>query len=1190
MTLPRFTFGFLVWLLVFTAGATDSMAAQDRDLSSSPQFVSVGVPPNLMFTTDDSGSMTFDYMPANPLSRQFSNDTAYLFPDVPSATYESSVYTNRTIPTFDEDDLVNAYYRSARNNKIYYDPAITYEPWYEYDGTQMADADPTAAEWNPKSTTDLGTYDLTSEKDDVDAHWSFLGSDDISGYPVDVDCKDDDYEDGDTNGDNGCDDTEETFWPMVYWIYDDSGDDDVYNIDNYTRVEIRGSDLYIDGSNASLSELNNLISGDRTADSIEAEKKNFANWFQYYRSRVLAARAGIGKSFVDLDDNVRVGFARINRVDGGSSNLDGVRPFDSDGRERFYDLLYTFPARGGTPLRKAAKNVGEYFKSTGNKGPWSESPGIEDDDEGTHLSCRQSYHILLSDGYWGGGSPSVGNSDNTSGSAISKPSGASYTYSPTSPFKDSYSNTLADVAMEYWKTDLRSDLPNRVPTNNIDSAFWQHLTTFGVGFGVETDSVSPDDAFDAISSGDDITWPDTDDDGQNDPGKIDDLLHFAVNGRGGFFSAADPARFAAELANVLKEIVARSDATTSVALASPRLVSGFLNYRAEFDSENWTGDVAGLEPLSGKVKHTASDNLAGMSVSERNIITFDPVNGSGVPFKSGESGNVDTRVMADADASWAAGDLIDYLRGSDALEGGQFRDRTSRLGDIVNSRVVFSGGGNEGWSGVNSDYLDYVGKDKNDSRDCDEVSGTCEYDREDTIFVGANDGMLHAFDARTLEEFFAYVPSTLHHKLHRLAEPGYSHEFYVDGQTAVGDAYIDGSWGTYLVGTLGAGGRGVFALDVTDPKNFKKEDVLWELSAEDLGDGGNPELGHTFSDPVITRLEDGTWVAIFGNGYNSDSGQARLFVVDLKEGDVLKTLALGDVPADADPANGLSGVESWRDPATGSFVKRIYAGDLEGTMWRVDFDSSEPSTASGMGNGLFTDPDGQAITATPTLGNHPSGGVMVYFGTGKFFEVGDKNDVSLQTAYAIRDQNAEVDSSELAENTLSSPVIIDGISTREVVATGPGTGGWSIDLTVGGTKKGERVLIKPQLKFGKLIFASYEPVDDACTPGGAQRTFLVDAISGGGNSYEIGFGAPMAPPVAIKPPQTTPTPPSDVEDPGLYDPDNPSPDFPDPPGADGSDDRAEWCSRTGIPPLSEGDDFLAFGVLCEGRQTWREAR
>src|SRR5699024_6230236 len=214
-------------------------------------------------------------------------------------------------------------------------------------------------------------------------------------------------------------------------------------------------------------------------------------------------------------------------------------------------------------------------------------------------------------------------------------------------------------------------------------------------------------------------------------------------------------------------------------------------------------------------------------------------------------------------------------------------------------------------------------------------------------------------------------------------------------------------------------------------------------------------------------------------------------------------------------------VESWRDPATGKFVKRVYAGDLEGTMWRVDFNDSTAVTPTSMQNGLFTDPSGRAITSTPTLGNHPSGGVMVYFGTGKFFELGDKGDDTLQTAYAIRDKNAAVASSELAKNTLKAPEVIDGVPTREVVATGPGDGGWSIDLTVGGANKGERVLIKPELKFGKLIFASYEPVDDACTPGGAQRTFLVDAISGGGTTHEIGFGAPMAPPVAIKPPSTT---------------------------------------------------------------------
>src|SRR5699024_6977122 len=123
--------------------------------------------------------------------------------------------------------------------------------------------------------------------------------------------------------------------------------------------------------------------------------------------------------------------------------------------------------------------------------------------------------------------------------------------------------------------------------------------------------------------------------------------------------------------------------------------------------------------------------------------------------------------------------------------------------------------------------------------------------------------------------------------------------------------------------------------------------------------------GYTFGDPIITRLENGTWVAIFGNGYNSNSGQPQLFVVDLKDGSILQQLALGDIPNSDEPANGLSGVEGWRDPATGSFVKRIYAGDLEGTMRRVDFDSGMAATGEGMSDGVRVEPDGPAGNARP---------------------------------------------------------------------------------------------------------------------------------------------------------------------------------------------------------------------------------
>jgi type IV pilus assembly protein PilY1 len=434
--------------------------------------------------------------------------------------------------------------------------------------------------------------------------------------------------------------------------------------------------------------------------------------------------------------------------------------------------------------------------------------------------------------------------------------------------------------------------------------------------------------------------------------------------------------------------------------------------------------------------------------------------------------------------------------------------------------------------------------------------------------------MLHAFDARNLEEYFAYVPSAVHHNLWRLADPEYNHKFYVDGQVAVGDAKLGSDWGTYLVGTLGAGGRGVYALDVTDPKNFSEDDVLWELTAED-----DPDIGFTYGEPLITRLEDGTWVTIFGNGYNSQDDKAYLFVVDLADGEILQKIAAGD-----SGANGLSGVSGWRDPVERTHIRRVYAGDLEGTMWRFDFEDSEGSLA--FKDGLFE--GDRPITSSPSLAAHPSGGLMVYYGTGKFIEGTDKVDTSVERFYGIRDRNDEVSQNELSEvNMQASPSVGDEPPQRTLQGGADGVGGWFVDLRVG-EDRGEKVLVKPQLGFaGRVNFSTFEPVDDPCTPGGIQRTYLLNSLTGGGRSIEIGSGAPISPPIAIKPPVGGPSI-GDLPFPGNPNPGDPGePDYPPAPDPTGGDPEG-WCSEIGIPPLFEGGEFLSLGQICEGRQVWRE--
>lgn len=649
-----------------------------------------------------------------------------------------------------------------------------------------------------------------------------------------------------------------------------------------------------------------------------------------------------------------------------------------------------------------------------------------------------------------------------------------------------------------------------------------------------------------------------------------------------YFLVTNAATLADQLSDAFTRILDLA-ATTGLVTSSTRLESESLIYSAEFDSADWSGDLVAFRSDGEAGGWSAGANLDSR-VAPRNILTWD--GDAGVQFEfSALPQSVIDRILGPAPAGTDASELIEYLvgdRDGEVSNGGVFRNRSSVLGDIINSRPVFSGPSNEGWNRLDDDYAEYIDCEKQDPRKVD-ASGTCVPQRYSTVLIGANDGMLHGFDAETGDELFAYVPFSLHPNLHEIADPNYSHRFFVDGQITVGDAKINGSWSTVAVGGFGAGGKGIFAIDITRPQSVNDGNILWEISAED-----EPELGYTFGEPIITRLGggSGTWVAIFGNGYNSASRRARLYVVELETGNILHRVDLGDAGG-----NGLSGVAGVRDVDTRLALDRVYAGDLEGTIWRVDFNGGNTPTVT-WNTGLINLPGNRAITTTPQLAAHPSGGIMVYVGTGKLIESSDRLDTSLQQFWAVRDLNQRINniSSGMAELTLAEA----GDGSRSISGSeGVTEKGWFIDLQVD-DPLGERVLARARVLFGTLIFPTYQPVEDPCVPGGIQRLYVLDAISGdgglpGGNAaIPIGEGAPISAPIAIKAPRRTDH--SGVIDfPGHPDPDDPQ-DPPVPPTDSGAGEIDGWCSVFGIPPLAAGVEFIELGTICEGRQVWRQVR
>ena len=1027
-------------------------------LSDVPLFLTTAVDSNIMFTLDDSGSMQFEIMPESKIV----GGVVYLFPRATSV-YGGSVYSNNSVD-FDSNNTYAVALRSSYVNKIYYDPTVRYQPWSNADGSLMANALITCAPHNPKNTG-AGCRDLTTNNTET-ASW--LNSD------------------GSLSASSS-----KTFYPAVYYSYQSGS---IWSVNSYTKVEIKSSTATYTGG------VNRTDCASAPTCSYAEEIQNFANWYTYYRSRILLARAGIGKAFAAQASNMRVGFGAINK---GNTSIDdvmaytiirGVRPFTSGNKSTFFSDLYNHPIYTyGTPLRWALDDVGRYFQRTDDKGPWGENPGSTG---GTQYVCRQNYHILMTDGYWNDGFSGVGNADNTDGSSINNDTPnaapATFKYTPALPYSDGHSNTLADVAMHYWKNDLRTDLANKVPTNSKDSAFWQHMVNFTVGLGVSgTLTELPSGAG---------AWPDPT---ASDGAKIDDLWHAAVNSRGEFFSAQNPTEFATGLSEVLNNIAARTSSAAAVTTNTSRLNSGTRIYQAKFNSSDWSGQLLSYNLNSdGSIGTTQWEASAVMPAhASRKIFTYNGT--SGVAFttsnfsllSSAQQNSLNTNIGGVNDGQGV--NRVAWLRGDKSQElaqGGSFRNRNAGiLGDIINSDLFFVRSLNFSYDGLvagtpgQTTYYNYT--QANESR-------------TPVIYTGANDGMLHAFNADTGVELFSYVPSSVYSKLSALTSPNYTHRYIVDGNAYAGDAYIGvtPSWRTILLGTTGGGGKGIFALDITDPTNFTAANVLWEFTDADLG--------FVHGQAKIALLNNGTWVAIISNGYNSTSDKAFLYVVDLQTGALIKKIATNNTTS-----NGLS-TPALVDTNGDKMIDYVYAGDLQGNVWKFDLshtNTSQWDVAYGSGGTkypLFTarnsSNQAQPITSPLEIGVHPSGGYFVYFGTGQFIASGDNTNTQVQSLYGIWDNGtriSETNRSTLQQQTIetqtTSPPIRRTVSTNAV--NWASKRGWYMDLLKppSASNQGERSIVMPLLNFGRILFTTLIPSSDPCASGGSNWVMLLNGETGG---------------------------------------------------------------------------------------------
>jgi len=739
------------------------------------------------------------------------------------------------------------------------------------------------------------------------------------------------------------------------------------------------------------------------------ERQNFANWFTYYRKRWLSSIAAISLAIPNFQ-GVRMGYRTIN----GNSYTPVLPikiPGETDRTDDLIAMLKYFrllrnPA--DTPLRSGLNKVGLYFHrtaTTGNLEAELRTSPIATDESG---KCQQNFAIVFTDGAWNGGATSLPNGGVTTGKNTDGDNGA--------PYADDNPNTFADVAMWYYENDLAPDVDNEVPTNFIDKANWQHMVTYGVTFGVNG-LLDPED-FDLYNIDPNQrvypTWPAPTSD---DRAKIDDVWHATVNGRGRYFAAGNYEELVQSIQDVINDIIARIGSAASVSVNGEELDTGRIVYQSLYNTEGWTGDVVAfpLDPDTGEVMKSqpvwsAEEQLYNTLPSSRLIATYNGT--TGIPFQFDDTITANRNLFAQLDADGTvAENMVDYLRGDPSLEirnGGSFRNRllrladdslrSSKLGDIVHSAPLFQ-------RYVRADYSTFG-----------------------VIFVGANDGMLHAFDADSGIELFAYAPGLIFSNLKDLSSPAYSHKYYVDLTPYVGNIGTK----ALLVGGLGKGGKGYYALNVTDPEAISNEAELaarveWEFPSNNTLQEHIDDVGYSFSRAFVVKsyVPAHPWVVIFGNGCNSANGVAKLIVLDAETGELLKKIDTEVGSPGAGTSNGLA-TPSLVDVNNDRIVDYAYAGDLKGNLWKFDLTSSSLSdwevaykTQTMAPAPLFTatDENGapQPITAKPDVMKHTDRslpGNIVVFGTGKYLGLSDFNDTQTQTIYGIWDYGDDADDHE----------------------------------------------------------------------------------------------------------------------------------------------------------------------------------
>lgn len=632
---------------------------------------------------------------------------------------------------------------------------------------------------------------------------------------------------------------------------------------------------------------------------------------------------------------------------------------------------------------------------------------------------------------------------------------------------------------------------------------------------------------------------------------IDDLWHAAINGHGNYFSATDPNTLRNALASSLNVIINTPQPGTaaSAATTNPKITStNNFQFSSYFKSVEWSGELIRqtmsltdgsvpaydhMHPNAAAYDWSAQTLLDAKSASTRNIYTKGTISGitglinfdwatlgsaglqsyfkapnistSPPAFPTQLTGlsqfcSIGTDCISTTARSnftiatgGAAGEaLVNFLRGDRSDEEGIvtdstkfFRHRASVLGDIVSAQPIYVGPPSKSYDeALNSGYANFK---------------TAQSSRAANIYAAANDGMLHAFDAASGEEKWAYIPSFVLPRIYTLADKKYAdkHQYFVEGTPKSGDVYIGGAWKTILVGGLNGGGTGYYALDIT---NATTPTLLWEFT--------DANMGYSFGTPEITKLDDGTWVVLLTSGYDNcpsstsncakngvGDGKGHLYVINAATGALVTSSAdISTGAGDATTPSGLAKIIAHSPTgAVNNVTSRVYGGDLLGNLWRFTIGSGGYNTQH---LATFKDSLGkvQPITARPQVTTY-NGKPIIYIGTGRYLGTSDVGNMQQQSFYAIKDMldttdygNPRADTTNFLRKTavdgtcpVGTPIDICDTGTKiRTVTENVGVSsdsisnkrGWIVDFPA---SSGEIAFTDPKLVLGTLNFSTSVP-------------------------------------------------------------------------------------------------------------------